>query len=462
MGMPNDQRPTRAPGQAHPSGGQLIPLQDLRSLKQLLGERGVTRVLIKRLSRNDNSKNQVYLAGSFSVLNLIPLGEPRVEQSDIGNQVIHAPVGLSWLTDTLTESPAPQAKLILYPQYPEVRLSGFLRGSPNPPSSLLNEFARIPGRVLFLGIRPDRSVLASIVGPEHPIARELVATGVLAGEDLLVELEVGDESSRPRLLRELGEITIAGWITSTRLDAKGMLHPCRAPNCGGLTLEAQLGIASNSRSEPDYHGWEVKQFGARDFVRFSARSPLTLFTPEPTIGVYADDGVARFIRRFGYADTKGRENRLNVGGKFAVGRRAIRTGLTLTLVGYDAASERITDVAGGLHLVSDDGEVAAGWPFTTLIEHWNRKHAQAAYVPSLKQDEPRAYRYGSRVFLGTGTNFGRFLASLASGAVYYDPGIKLEGVDSLREIPHRRSQFRVSFARLRDLYSTFESIDLRT
>ena len=32
-------------------------------------------------------------------------------------------------------------------------------------------------------------------------------------------------------------------------------------NCGGFTLEAELRIAKNSSGEPDFFGWEVKQFG---------------------------------------------------------------------------------------------------------------------------------------------------------------------------------------------------------
>lgn len=111
-------------------------------------------------------------------------------------------------------------------------------------------------------------------------------------------------------------------------------------------------------------------------------------------------------------------------------------------------------------MLADDGTLAAGWPFTSLIEHWNRKHAQAAFVPSLKRQEPRAYRFGGRVFLGTGTDFGLFLCEPSRGAVYYDPGIKLEGVGTGREVPHRRSQFRIGFTSLWRIYRQFDQINL--
>jgi hypothetical protein len=327
-------------------------------------------------------------------------------------------------------------------------------------NDLLNDQARIDGRVLLLGIRPDRSVLAVVLEPNHPISSELVAAGTFASDAILVDVPMEAISGKDLLLGRLASIADREWIESSRLDAAGVRHPCTASNCGGLTLEAELGIASNSRAEPDFHGWEVKQFGVRDFVRYAARSPVTLFTPEPTIGVYATDGVAAFVRRYGYADTHGRENRLNVGGRFVVGRTLARTGLTLSLAGYDAAKGRIEDAAGGVNLLAGDGTLAAGWPFTSLIEHWNRKHALAAFVPSLKRDMPREYRFGRRVFLGTGSDFGRFLAAMAAGTICYDPGIKLEGVGTRSEIAHRRSQFRIAFGRMASVYELFSSVDV--
>lgn len=438
----------------------MIDLATFAQLQRVLVDRGVNRLLAKRLRPNDNSKNGIYLAGSLDIVNRIPFHSPTVQPNPSGNPVIHAECNLSWLTDRLALAIAPFAKIILYPQYPEVRLSGFLKGVADARSDLLSDRARVEGRILLLGIRPDRSVVGVILEPDHPISRELVATGTFDGDSILVDIAMQAESGRDLLLATLARIADREWTVSARLDAAGSRHPCTAPNCGGLTLEAELGIASNSRAEPDFHGWEVKQFGVRDFVRYAARSPVTLFTPEPTIGVYADEGVIPFVRRFGYQDTKGRDNRLNVGGRFTVGRIAPRTGLRLVLAGYDAEAGKIVDPAGGVHLLAGDDTIAAGWPFTSLIEHWNRKHAQAAFVPSIKRDNPRQYRYGRRIFLGTGSDFGLFVAALAHGSVCYDPGIKLEGIGTGRETPHRRSQFRMAFRALGDVYRAFERIEV--
>ena len=65
----------------------------------------------------------------------------------------------------------------------------------------------------------------------------------------------------------LALIATKGWIDSKRLDRDGRILPCNAPNCGGLTLEAELGIRPNSVSGPDFLGWEVKQHGVTSFAR---------------------------------------------------------------------------------------------------------------------------------------------------------------------------------------------------
>ena len=299
----------------------------------------------------------------------------------------------------------------------------------------------------------ERAICSWAVSTGNPFSASIWRK--LDASSALVEISFARDSSKDVLLRALGAVASRGWLTSTRLDANGTLHPCNAPNCGGLTLEAQLGIASNSRAEPDLHGWEVKQFSVVDFTRFAPRSPITLFTPEPTAGVYATDGVIPFIRRWGYPDRRGRTDRLNVGGRFVAGKRSPRTGLTLQLVGYDSAKYLITDVAGGIALIDDADVVAASWPFTSLIAHWNTKHAQAAYVPSLSRENPRQYRYADTVFLGEGTDFSRFLRGVSESRVYYDPGIKLEQASGPNPKAHRRSQFRIAFRELKVLYSAF-------
>jgi hypothetical protein len=101
------------------------------------------------------------------------------------------------------------------------------------------------------------------------------------------------------------------------------------------------------------------------------------------------------MRRYGYADRSGIHDRINFGGVYACNRPAhAETGLRLRMQGYDEAAGKIADFNGGIVLLDDADEVAAFWRFTGIIEHWNRKHAQAAYMPSLFRTPPPEYSFG--------------------------------------------------------------------
>jgi len=262
--------------------------------------------------------------------------------------------------------------------------------------------------------------------------------------------------SRSRLLDELCRVTRMGWIDPWRLQADGAKRACKGTNCGGVTLESELGIRANGRSEPDFEGWEVKSHTVANLAR-PYSGILTLLTPEPNGGLYADDGVEAFVRRYGYADRRGREDRLNVGGIHRVGRVAERTGLALRLDGYDESTGKLTNAGGALLLVDNADQIAAAWSFERILAHWTRKHSKAAYVPAKCEKSPAIrYCYGDRITLAEGTDYLRLLAGLAKGLVYFDPGIKLENASTDPQVK-RRNQFRVRFADLGHLYhSTYE------
>ena len=191
----------------------------------------------------------------------------------------------------------------------------------------------------------------------------------------------------------------------------------------------------------------------RDFVKYLAKSPVTLMTPEPTGGVYRDEGVEAFLRRYGYPDKSGKEGRINFGDIYASGRDFhADTGLKLVLEGFDPNKGKITDVDGQIALIDRADVVAASWGFKGVIGHWNRKHAKAVYVPSLMRAPPPEYSYGARVELCEGTDVLLLLQALVSSAVYYDPGIKLERAGTPSQAINRRSQFRVKHNDLSGLY----------
>src|SRR3546814_8848783 len=81
----------------------------------------------------------------------------------------------------------------------------------------------------------------------------------------------------------------------------------------------------------------------------------------------------------------------------------------MILNGFDEASGKITDLDGGMALIDAANEIAASWTFKGMMAHWNRKHAQAAYVPSLFRTPPPEYKYGAHVLLCEQTDFLLFL-----------------------------------------------------
>lgn len=439
-------------------------IDTLEKLLRAMAAHGATKFYAKKLAPNDNSKNQVYLGGDYSALNILPFGRVETDSdSKAGSKRDRAKAWLSfyWLDENGIHG-APEAKLILYPKYPEVRLSGFLKRSKRAPSAIMRR--RDDGRTLFLGTTPDGRVLAHSVMPGSALRNELDALGSPPQEGVFIELSVDARAvgdTRGQLLAALRAIHAKAWIASQRMGPGGLAVPYVAANGGGYTLEAELGISPNGYAEPDYLGWEVKQYAVNDFVANIAQNPVTLLTPEPTGGIYRDEGVEVFIRRFGYPDQRGREDRLNFGGIYKVGAPVnVNTGVRLHLLGFDEEKKVITDMTQGIALLSGDGTPAAIWNFSGILEHWNRKHAKTVYIPSIKRGPPMEYAYGDLVQLCVGTDFDMFLQALAAGAIYYDPGLKLEDINSARPRAKRRSQFRIRHSDLNRLYHQIEETRL--
>lgn len=432
---------------------------NLQNLKKLFIDNGCQKLYVKKLSPNDNSKNQVYLGGSFEILNIFPLSEIKTEEAgDWNRERFKASINFSWIGDDGNIYPAPNSQLILYPKYPEVRFSGFLARCENPPSELMTQ--RLADRLLFLSISNKGEILGYVTAPNSELANEFNA---LQADDEIGIFKVIDlpktVNNKVKLLEELYRIHQLDWITSKRLDKDGNVLPCVSSNCGGYTLEAELGITPNGYSEPDFLGWEIKQFGVSNFERINS-SIITLMTPEPTDGIYKTQGTEAFLHTYGYPDKKGREDRINFGGIHKSGIRHNSTNLEMQLIGFDQESGKIRNSNGRIALVDIDGNEAAAWSFSSMLLHWNRKHNQACYVPSLSETTgERKYKYGNKIILRTGTDFQLFLRQMAVGNIYYDPGIKMENVSTKPKIK-KRSQFRIKSQFLGELYKDNEIVEL--
>jgi hypothetical protein len=430
---------------------------NLERLRHILAENGCQKVYVKRLAANDNSKNQVYLGGSFDVLNIFPISEVYAEESGSWERErFKASLNFAWIGEDGTLCPAPNAQFILYPKYPEVRFSGFLKRCSNAPNALMT--IREPGRLLFLAVTSTGQTIGFVTPPGSTLAVEFAQQPTEVNGVFNV-LPITVSNGRGQLLRELARIHQLDWITSKRLDRLGNVLACDAPNCGGYTLEAELGITPNGYSEPDFMGWEVKQYGV-DAFNLVGSATITLMTPEPTEGLYVSEGVEYFIRTYGYPDKNGRPDRLNFGGVHKAGHLHDTTRLTMQLIGFDGTAGKIRSTAGRIALVDEQGNEAAAWSFASMLKHWNRKHNQACYVPSLSRTQAtREYCYGNLITLGVDTDFQLFLQQMFIGNIYYDPGIKMENVSTRPQVK-RRSQFRMKSSFLGTLYKKNETVDV--
>lgn len=433
---------------------------NLSNLLSLFADNKCPKVYVKRLSPNDNSKNQVYLAGSFEILNVFPISDIKTEPvGDWNKERFKAKFNFAWISDDGEIFPAPASQLILYPKYPEVRFSGFLLRCEKAPSELMTQ--RLSDRLLFMGVTQNGQVLGYVVSPDSSISKEFESFEIDEeyGVFKVINLsQAGD--NKKKLLEELFRIHQLDWIEAKRLDKLGNVLPCNHPNCGGYTLEAELGITPNGYSEPDFLGWEIKQFGVRSFEHINS-AVVTLMTPEPTGGFYIENGAEAFIRKYGYDDKNGRADRMNFGGIHRAGEISKLTNLKLDLIGFDHNSGKIRHANGKIALIDAEGREAASWSFSSMLQHWNRKHNQACYVPSLsdKSNDIRKYKYGSNLILGIGTDFQLFLKQMDLGKIYYDPGIKMENISKFPKIK-KRSQFRIKSEYLQLLYNKNEIVSL--
>ncbi len=446
----------------------------LDRLINIFHDLGAEKLYVKSLAPNDNSKNQPYFGAHLTDLAFIPTGEPvpspttSKKPKDPKRQIKYqTPVDLSWVDAEGRMYKAPHSKLIYYPQYPEVRFSGFLKGSTVDASEWMDRYRKGTslGRWLILGVTGHGKVFAYLVTPDCVLSNELQQTHFLDNSSVLKQIDVvhtGFKDTKSALLFKLLEIHSMGWIPGQRLKGDGSRIRYNAINGGGYTLESLLGIIPNGVSEPDYLGWEVKQYSVSDFPKKSPK-PTTLMTPEPDGGYYRENGAAQFVRTFGYPDKSGKPDRMNFCGSHYAGSLCKTTNLIMNIEGFDHDRRHITDTMGAITLRNAENTLAASWSFTKIMDHWKRKHSQAVYVPCimrLASATGREYHYGSHIEIGTGTDFEMFLAATMEKAVYYDPGIKLENASTNQAKLKPRSQFRIKHKNLFCLYNNLDFVVL--
>lgn len=432
----------------------------LARISRILDDLYCTVALVKVLSPNDNSKNQPWLGSDLSQVSQIPSGEPVAsivrsrKPRAHGKLNYQLAVDLRWVTPT-GEKPAPQTKLIFYPQYPEVRLSGFLAGCEDPPSFLFNSElrGREEHRVLILGITQGTAVFALALPPESSAARELrsrtlVNYGVMKIWDFRGDASIREDRS---IFAALCTIQAMSWMKPRKLTLGGAV-PHTAPNSGGVNLETLLGIMPNSTPGPDFGEWEIKGHHVNNLDRIMT-GKITLFTPEPDGGFYVANGAEAFLLRYGHSTIEN-PDRMDFASahRVSMGRHP-NTRLKMSL--------DVSENAGKILLEDDQGENVASWSFEKLLGHWKTKHNRAIYVPYMTRGtgETKEHAYGLRVLMAEHTSFMRFLEAVELGKIYYDPGINMKRrTDGSWQI-HKRNQFRANMSAISCLYETCREVE---
>jgi hypothetical protein len=439
------------------------------ALERRFRDQGVSQVQVKFLSRNHNSKNQIAGLGSdlTALSHLFPgpvtrhtgtSGKPKA-----GPPIYRSSLPWVWFSERGL-SPAPETKLIYYPQYPEIRLSGFLDASPEGPSELLT-FSSLPGsrgqeegRCLVFGPGRNRKVFAMVVSRFSPAAAYLQQFNGRRGTLAQLSLRQDKASSRDVLFDELRLIHRRKWIEAWRLQTDGSRKECLGPNCHGVTLESELGITANGRAAPDYLDWEVKAHRV-DHLDAHLSSRITLLTPNPDSGEARTEGTTWLTQTYGKLHETG--TRYDLSGIHKAGIVHARTGLEFGIEGFDAQNRTIVD-DGYLYLRDPAKDLDLGrWSFSKLLTHWQGKHAKAVFVPCVNRKlTPDHFSFGTRVHVGEGTSFPRFLAAVASGSVVLDPGLNTKLSDNNKWTAHTRYQFRSSLTQAESLYRSFEKVTL--
>jgi hypothetical protein len=450
-----------------------MAIGSIEELRQLFASRGVRTLYIKHLApHQDNEKNQIYLGtGLDGILNLFPatIVERSASESELkrkssaGRPKLEARIRFAWLGEDGSAALAPDARIIDYFQYPEARLSGFLKGCPSAPDSLrrlrLAEFGK---RILVMGTAPDGTVLARILtGRDDPLAAAFPDLPVLASVPVLRVLAVtGPATVAPLnlLLGEVRAIAAAGWHPSVILKPRiaGPI-PFKGNQGAGYTLEALLGVVANAGKLPDAHGYEIKSFRG---------DKISLMTPTPDGGYQGTHSFREYMKRYGRPAIKN-DGSIRFTGVHRVGLVSPSSGFGLRVRGYHTPSDTFDASAGiAVEMFNPaDGTIVASWSLERLANSWNCKHASAMYVPArerISQADPerKEYSYGPHVLVGEGTDVFRLLRAIHKGLVWYDPADSIYATGEAKVRPQWRTSASKLAATMGQLYSASRVIFL--
>ena len=428
-------------------------IETIRQLREILADHKVRDALIKELKKNHNDKNQVYSGKDFLPLHpffSLHFAE-RTECTSSKSAGGHAgkPIlegtftDFVWIRTDNQEVKAKNPKLIIYPQYPEARLSGFKTVRNTTPRSITVEYTKKhpdSRRCLVLGRRGNGSVVAVMIAePGDAFVESFKDLECAPGSRVWKYLLVSSDSTSR--LHQLLQGIVGKEYPGCRYDAQGNKIPFNGTQVCGYTLEYALGLLPNSSMHGDFEGIELKAH---------TQKKVTLMTPEPDRGLYAED-FAQFMMKYGYQDKNGN---YRLTGIHRVGTKSDKSGLTLNIQNYDPSKSVASQANNNIlvALVDDNGEIAAGWSLERLLNCWGAKHNEVVYVSAQKHDcnDPekvaKGYKYSvefdDKVIWCKHTSPDHLLRALANGTIFLDPAPKLDPDNPKNS--KRRAQWRVN------------------
>lgn len=460
-----------------------LGIQSVDALLDVFKPFACSTVLIKKLGKNNNDKNQVYIHSNPDFLNgLFDLEfgyrEPSTSRKKLGTG-LPIPVGVFnefyWLDTEVKQHRVPDCKAVFYAQYPEVRLSGFKADSGIIPASMSIGFTKSnPESTRFLALGGDRcgkTYAIMIVEPRNRFLEDFEGLDYHRDSKACKVIEVAPQDTASERLEKLLKEHIGGKdVIGCRLDATGTTVPFNGTQVHGYTLEHELGITTNASKEGDIFGIELKCF---------TRNKLTLFTPEPDGGLYSES-FESFMRKYGYA----REAVYRFTGLHRVGGQGERSGLSLKvlcskkgkpadpLVDYDVG-KKFKDQLQNLQVVlmDDEDNIAASWSLARLLGNWGIKHNEVVYVPAtvrdndVREEVEQGYRkrvhFGSEVLWCKGTSVERMIQAIVEGVIFLDPAPKLDPDNPKNN--KRRSQWRINniYRDSEQLYKSTSLVSIR-
>ena len=417
---------------------------------------GVKQIFVKNplAEKQDNEKNQIVLrsAGSTSIANLFPakleLRSPskseKKRHSNPGIPKIGMNLDFRWLHAKGTSSVAPDAKIIVYPQYPEARFSGFLAACQSPPDALRRDNqAKYGKRILILGANDDGVTFGLVVTElEDAVVSVFPDLPKFEPIPILQTHEIGTPVGSSLLGLLLSELkSISGkWHPSISLRPGDTTPiPFKGNQGAGFTLEALLNVPRNADKAPDKHGFELKSF--------KPSGKISLMTPTADLGPEGEQSFRDFMAVYGWLGARG-DGRQVFNGTFRYrkpNKRRDGHHYMLDIHGYP-----LSDVEQDIYVMlsnADSDELVSGWSMKKLLDSWNKKHAAACYVEYERRNytgglpgHDAEYRFTGRLLVCHGTSIWRYLSAIADNYVYYDPGheITAKGAATVRP------QWRVS------------------